>query len=173
MATNICKLKAVIGALICILFPLAAYSQSTAIDRSITVLHNLEISVEDIVVRTETGFQRIELQKSEELSPRLEKEGSVKSLLLRDNEYISIRGVDHREMLINGSIIVKFIELPNFEQYAADNAIVFVKPLAAIQRGVFKVPNILDLEAVILKLRADKNVEEVELDSIDPTLQSQ
>jgi hypothetical protein len=94
----------------------------------------------------------------------------AKGLYLDANEFIEIKDVDNRPQLFNGAVILKFIELPDFVQFASNYGLVFVADLSDISRGVFKVENLYELDQKITELALDKNIISIELDTIDPTV---
>jgi hypothetical protein len=94
----------------------------------------------------------------------------VRGLYLGANEFIEIKGVDNRRQLFNGSVILKFSELPDFVQFASSYGLVFVADLSDISRGVFKVENLYELDQKVTELALDKNIISIELDTIDPTV---
>jgi hypothetical protein len=96
-----------------------------------------------------------------------------KTLFLEPNEFISIKGVDKRGKLFDGSIIIEFDQLPDLDSFADTNEILFVSDLSDINRGVFKVINLYELEDKISKFKLDSNILSIELDTIDPSITSQ
>ena len=92
---------------------------------------------------------------------------------LKNNEYVEVKGIDNRTKLFNGSIIIKFILVPDLNHFALSNGILFVSDLSDINRGVFKISNLYQVEAKISQLKLDDNVLSIELDTIDPTIENQ
>jgi hypothetical protein len=92
---------------------------------------------------------------------------------LKDNEYVQVKGIDNRTKLFNGSIIIKFILVPDLNHFALSNGILFVSDLSDINRGVFKISNLYQVEAKISQLKLDDNVLSIELDTIDPAIKIQ
>ena len=92
---------------------------------------------------------------------------SEKQLVLNKNEYIKIKGVDNREKLFNGSIIIEFKKLPSFNFFALGNDLIFVSDLSDINRGVFKIQNLNGLLEKINNLQEDLNILSIELDVLD------
>ena len=90
--------------------------------------------------------------------------------LSEQERYIVVRGADQRIKFFNGSIMIKFNELPNFESFALENNLIFVSSLAQIGIGVFRVRNINNIEIKIEDLRAKSNVLNIELDLLDPSI---
>ena len=98
---------------------------------------------------------------------------SEKQLVLDKNEYIKIKGVDNREKLFNGSIIIEFKTLPSFNFFALGNDLLFVSDLSDINRGVFKIQNLNGLQEKINNLQKDVNILSIELDVLDQSVTSQ
>ena len=90
-----------------------------------------------------------------------------KSLVLGLDEFVYIKDFDTKMKLFNGSIIIKFNQLPDFNNFAIANEIIFVADLSDINRGVFKINNLYELEEVIKNLQLDNNILDIELDTID------
>tara|TARA_B100000787_G_C16145411_1_gene273993 strand:+ start:423 stop:986 length:564 start_codon:yes stop_codon:yes gene_type:complete len=114
-----------------------------------------------------TEIQRKDLQQLQSSPQNLKK-----TLSLKPNEFIKIRGVDNREKLFDGSIIIEFDQLPDLDSFADTNEILFVSDLSDINRGVFKVINLYELEDKISKFKLDSNILSIELDTIDPSITS-
>jgi len=91
---------------------------------------------------------------------------------LKNNEYVQVKGIDNRTKLFNGSIIVEFFLVPDLNYFALSNGILFVSDLSDINRGVFKISNLYQVEEKINQLKLDYNVLSIELDTIDPTIKS-
>ena len=89
---------------------------------------------------------------------------------LNKGEFVRVQGIDKIDMLFDGSIIVKFESMPNLANYAITNDIQFITDLSAINRGIFKIQNLYDLQTVINKIKLDENVKEIELKLLDPRL---
>ena len=98
-------------------------------------------------------------------------ETNRKNLSLGPNEFIEIKAVDKIRKLFNGSIIVKFNQVPDLYWFASQNNLQFVSDLSDINRGVFKIGNIYDLEEIIRNLQNKVEVQSVELDVIDPSIE--
>ncbi|WP_287421202.1 hypothetical protein, partial [Reinekea sp.] len=75
--------------------------------------------------------------------------------------------------LFDGTIIIKFNEMPELTSFAATNNLLFVTDLSKISRGVFKVSNLYELEDKIRDLKSDKNILSIDLDTIDPSIKNQ
>ena len=96
----------------------------------------------------------------------------ARGLYLGANEFIEIKGVDNRQKLFNGSLIVKFTEVPDLLQFAENRGLIFVADLSDISRGVFRVSNLYELKQRISELELDQNIISIELDTIDPTVRA-
>jgi hypothetical protein len=104
--------------------------------------------------------------RSENLS-----QGNHKKLSLGPNEFVEVIGIDKSRKLFNGSIIVKFNQVPDLYWFASLNNLQFVADLSDIKRGVFRIDNIYDLEEIIKNLKSKIEVKSVELDVIDPSVE--
>jgi hypothetical protein len=96
-----------------------------------------------------------------------------KTLVLEPREYIEIKGSDNRTKLFDGTIIIKFDQIPELTSFAATNNLIFITDLSKINRGVFKVSNLYELEDKIRNLKLDSNILSIDLDTIDPTIKNQ
>ena len=94
-------------------------------------------------------------------------QANQKAFFLKSDEFVFIKDVDNSRKLFNGSIIIKFNQLPDFNNFAIANEIIFVADLSDINRGVFKINNLYELEEVIKNLQLDNNILDIELDTID------
>ena len=94
-------------------------------------------------------------------------QGNHKKLSLGPNEFVEVIGIDKSRKLFNGSIIVKFNQVPDLYWFASQNNLQFVADLSNIKRGVFRIDNIHDLEEIIRELKSKTEVQGVELDVID------
>jgi hypothetical protein len=94
-----------------------------------------------------------------------------KKLSLGPNEFVEVIGIDKSRKFFNGSIIVKFNQVPDLYWFASQNNLQFVSDLSDINRGVFKIGNIYDLEEIIRNLQNKVEVQSVELDVIDPSIE--
>ena len=115
-----------------------------------------------------TEIQRKDLQQFQNSSQNLKK-----TLFLEPNEFIKIKGVGSRIKLFDGSIIIEFAQLPDLERFADTNEVLFVSDLSDINRGVFKVIDLYELEEKLSKLKLDSNILSIELDTIDPSITNQ
>ena len=91
---------------------------------------------------------------------------------LGKDEYIELRGLDKRRKLFNGSIIIEFNRMPNLNAFALENEIAFIADLSDINRGVFKVSNLYELEEKINELQSNENVLTIDLDTLDPNIKA-
>ena len=139
-------------------------------NKNITVLDDLEINYDNIQVLNYTNGQFTEPQKLDIRQPNQQGSRYEKQLLLKDNEFIKVKGVDKREKLFNGSIIVEFKTLPNFDIFALENNLVFISDLSDINRGVFKIGNIYNIKDKISELGGSSNILSIDLDLIDQSI---
>lgn len=93
--------------------------------------------------------------------------------VLAKNEFVQIQGADGIKKLFNGSIIIKFQSVPDLQNYAINNELELVSDLRNIQRGVFKINNLYELQSIIDDIESDVNVLEVELQTFDTRIQSE
>lgn len=91
-------------------------------------------------------------------------------LILNKNEYFLIQTKDNQKLIYDGSLLIKFIDIPNFQDYAAMNDLIFIKDLSNINTAIFKVYNFLDLKIIIDNLKLDSDVKSIELNTINPNL---
>lgn len=139
-------------------------------NRNITMVDYLEINYDDIKVYNIANGNVTETQKPGIRQPNQKNSGYEKKLFLNDNEYIKVKGIDKREKLFDGSIIVEFQSLPNFETFALENNLVFISDLSDINRGVFKVRNIYNVKDKISDLGSSSNILSIDLDLIDQSI---
>ena len=90
---------------------------------------------------------------------------------LQKGEYISIKGIDNKLRFFNGSLIIKFNEMPDLESYALLNNLTYTSNLSDINSAVFKVQDISLLETTIRDIKLDENILNVELSLKDPSIQ--
>lgn len=138
--------------------------------RNIAMLDNLEINYDDIKVFNIANGTFTEPQKIDSREPNQKSSVYKKQLFLNDNEYIKVKGIDKREKLFDGSIIVEFQSLPNFDTFALENNLVFISDLSDINRGVFKVRNIYNVKDKISDLGSSSNILSIDLDLIDQSI---
>jgi len=92
-------------------------------------------------------------------------------LILNKNEYFLIKTKDNNKLMFNGSLIIKFDDLSNFQDYAANNQLIFIKDLSDINAAIFKVNNFLDLKIILGNLKKDPAVKSIELNTINLNLE--
>lgn len=85
--------------------------------------------------------------------------------------YIVVKEIDQRIKFFNGSLLIKFNQIPNFEDFALENNVIFTKNLSAIKSGVFKLRDLKDIEWVWNTIQSNPNVLSIELDLLDPSIQ--
>tara|TARA_B100001059_G_C17454120_1_gene388899 strand:+ start:15 stop:596 length:582 start_codon:yes stop_codon:yes gene_type:complete len=88
--------------------------------------------------------------------------------LSSQDRYIVVTGTDQSVKFFNGSIIIRFNELPNFESFAAENDLIFMRSLPQIGIGIYKARDIRTTQSDIQRLSKNQNVKGVELDLVDP-----
>jgi hypothetical protein len=139
-------------------------------NKNITVQGYLEFNNDNIKVYSYTNGTLAEHQKLDIRQPNQLSLDNKKQLFLNDNEYIKLKGIDNREKLFNGSIIVEFNTLPNFDIFALENNLIFISDLSDINRGVFKIGNIYNIKDKISELGASSNILSIDLDLIDQSI---
>jgi hypothetical protein len=128
--------------------------------------NDFEIFYDSLVTRDQDGFRMLSKSEAEQRANTAKKD----FLSLANDEYLVLKGSDQKEKLFNGSIIVEFKVVPNLNQYAQLNGLVFQSDLSDIKSGVFRVNNMYELKRIIAGLRLDDNVEDIELNTIDPAI---
>ncbi len=93
-------------------------------------------------------------------------------LYLRSTEFLEVRGSDKRIKLFNGSIIVHFQEMPDLHAFALAYELEFKLDFSSINRGVFRLRNVAELENKLSELISDPNVIRVSLDTLDPDIKT-
>jgi DNA/RNA endonuclease YhcR with UshA esterase domain len=89
-------------------------------------------------------------------------------LRLKPDQYIKVKGLDGREKLFNGSIIVKFKSPEDLQAFSLRNEVVLLNNLPDIGRGVFKIDDIYNFNEKLDQLKSNNpNIERVELNTID------
>jgi hypothetical protein len=95
-------------------------------------------------------------------------DSNVRTLRLEPDQYIKVKGLDGREKLFNGSIIVKFKSPEDLEAFSLRNEVVLLNNLPDIGRGVFKIDDIYNFNEKLDQLKSNNpNIERVELNTID------
>ena len=130
-------------------------------------LSDLNIFLDKKVNSKAELIQNINIQNDK---TQLSNQSFNETYTLNEGEFVRVQGIDKIDMLFDGSIIVKFESMPNLANYAITNNIQFIADLSAINRGIFKIQNLYDLQTVINKIKLDENVKEIELKLRDPRL---
>jgi hypothetical protein len=95
-------------------------------------------------------------------------DSNVRTLRLEPDQYIKVKGLDGREKLFNGSIIVKFKSPEDLQAFSLRNDMALVKNLSDIGRVVFKIDDIYNFNEKLDQLKSNNpNIERVELNTID------
>jgi hypothetical protein len=95
-------------------------------------------------------------------------DSNVRTLRLEPDQYIKVKGLDGREKLFNGSIIVKFKSSEDLEAFSLRNEVMLLNNLPDIGRGVFKIDDIYNFNEKLDQLKSNNpNIERVELNTID------
>lgn len=130
-------------------------------------LSDLNIFLDKKVNSKAELIQNINIQNDK---TQLSNQSFNETYTLNEGEFVLVQGIDKIDMLFDGSIIVKFESMPNLANYAISNDIQFITDLSAINRGIFKIQNLYDLQTVINRIKLDENVKEIELKLRDPRL---
>ena len=93
--------------------------------------------------------------------------------ILKPGEYVRVQDLDKKILLFDGTIQIKFASVPNFYDFADIHNLEFNTGLSEINRGIFKVKNVIDIEKKFNELKRDKNIIFIKLDTIDLTLKAQ
>lgn len=95
-------------------------------------------------------------------------DSNLRTLRLEPDQYIKVKGLDGREKLFNGSIIVKFKSSEDLEAFSLRNEMVLLNNLPDIGRGIFKIDDIYNFNEKLDQLKSNNpNIERVELNTID------
>jgi hypothetical protein len=95
-------------------------------------------------------------------------DSNVRTLRLEPDQYIKVKGLDGREKLFNGSIIVKFKSPEDLQAFSLRNEVVLLNNLPDIGRGVFKIDDIYNFNEKLDQLKSNNpNIERLELNTID------
>tara|TARA_B100000989_G_C19512658_1_gene459930 strand:+ start:1544 stop:2083 length:540 start_codon:yes stop_codon:yes gene_type:complete len=132
-------------------------------------LSNLESDIKNPLKNITFDFTKIVDKENKQIMNSTRVDNSI----LNDGEFIQIKGIDKRLLLFNGTFIVEFKNIPNMMFFADANLIEFVDNLSDINKGVFKVKNLNDLELTMNSLKSDMNIISIELNTIDPSLENQ
>lgn len=87
---------------------------------------------------------------------------------LHTDEYVAVKSIDNKLRLFNGSIIIKFNQMPDLDNFALLNNLTLVSNLSDVNSAVFRVQNIFLLDTIIRDIKLDKNIINVELSLKDP-----
>tara|TARA_S200000501_G_scaffold374213_1_gene423195 strand:- start:832 stop:1371 length:540 start_codon:yes stop_codon:yes gene_type:complete len=109
------------------------------------------------------GSYAYELDKSV-LEEFIDTSSKVEKLYVVEDFDSSIKFTD-------GKIIIKFSESQNLEEFAKNNSLKLISDFSVINAGVFKVQDFFQIEKIILNLQAQKNIREIELNTLDPEIQ--
>lgn len=163
MEINFKKLTLNIFALIFLTFSIsiqANIKQAVIKDGSqITFLYSTVYLYKDNLLSEIDISQNIDLSGSD---------SNVRTLRLEPDQYIKVKGLDGREKLFNGSIIVKFKSPEDLQAFSLRNEVVLLNNLPDIGRGVFKIDDIYNFNEKLDQLKSNNpNIERVELNTID------
>ena len=116
-------------------------------------------------------FYKNNLLSEIDISQNIDLSGSdsnVRTLRLEPDQYIKVKGLDGREKLFNGSIIVKFKNPEDLQAFSLRNEMVLLNNLPDIGRGVFKIGDIYNFNERLDQLKSNNpNIERIELNTID------
>mgnify|MGYP001293971204 CR=1 FL=1 len=87
-----------------------------------------------------------------------------------ENLYV-VEDFDRSIKFTDGKLIIKFSESQNLEEFAKNNSLELTSDFSAINTGVFKVQDFFQIEKIILNLQAQKNIKEIELNTLNPEIQ--
>lgn len=133
------------------------------------LVRQYSLSLNNIYYKNDEG---IELIINQEAQSKNISQNQEKILILNPNQYIRLQGVDNRYKLFNGSLIVKFENIPDLELYAINNGLIFEESLSDINRGIFKVLNLYDVDSKLQILNNDPNVLSIEFNTLDPLVKN-
>ena len=133
------------------------------------LVRQYSVSLNNIYYKNDKG---IELIINQEAQSKNISQNQEKILILNPNQYIRLQGVDNRYKLFNGSLIVKFEYIPDLELYAINNGLIFEGSLSDINRGIFKVSNLYDIDSKLQILNNDPNVLSIEFNTLDPLVKN-
>ena len=116
-------------------------------------------------------FYKNNLLSEIDISQNIDLSGSdsnARTLRLEPDQYIKVKGLDGREKLFNGSIIVKFKNPEDLQAFSLRNEMVLLNNLPDIGRGVFKIGDIYNFNERLDQLKSNNpNIERIELNTID------
>ena len=84
--------------------------------------------------------------------------------------YVIENSINKKIMFTDGSIIIKFKQLPNLQAFADKYSLVLKEEFLSIKRGVFTIPNIQQIKLITSEISFDENVELIELNILDPRI---
>ena len=127
---------------------------------------------ESIVLRKDKNNEQPDMEVIGNFVYKLKGENSLYSNDTFDqgNRFIVVKGIDQRIKFFNGGLLIKFFKMPDLEKFAIDNNLVFSKNLSSINRGLFRLNNMNDMDFILESLRNDSNVVSIELDLLDPSI---
>jgi hypothetical protein len=82
-----------------------------------------------------------------------------------------VEDFDRSIKFTDGKLIIKFSEIQNLEEFAKNNSLELTSDFSAINTGVFKVQDFFQIEKIILNLQSQKNIQEIELNTLNPEIQ--
>ena len=82
-----------------------------------------------------------------------------------------VEDFDRSIKFTDGKLIIKFSESQNLAEFANNNSLELTSDFSAINTGVFKVQDFSQIEKTILNLQAQKNIKEIELNTLNPEIQ--
>lgn len=117
-----------------------------------------------------SNFDKIDRKK--DISSSASRLQNNTELYLEPGEFIRIIDRSSIELLSDGSFFIQFSKMPNLEEFAIQNELIFVRDLSDINIGVFKVRNIYNLRPKIELISLDKNILNIKLNTVDPSEKS-
>lgn len=95
---------------------------------------------------------------------------TTNTFFLEGNKFLEVTFPDNRMKLFDGSLIIEFQNYENLDAFAISNQLELKYEFAAIRRAVFKIENLNQYVEVINNLASDKNLLNVELNTLDPMI---
>jgi len=95
---------------------------------------------------------------------------TTNTFVLEGNKFLEVTYPDNRIKLFDGSLIIEFQNYENLDAFAISNQLELKYEFAAIRRAVFKIENLNQYVEVINNLASDKNILDVELNTLDPLI---
>ena len=90
---------------------------------------------------------------------------------IKSEKLYVVEDFDRSIKFTDGKLIIKFSESQNLEEFANNNSLELTSDFSAINTGVFKVQDFSQIEKTILNLQAQKNIKEIELNTLNPQIQ--